>query len=166
MSRLSKINSKIIVKSEAISLVSQWKKNGETIVFTNGCFDLLHRGHIEYLTQAADLGTRLIIGLNSDQSVKQLEKGELRPIKDEKTRALILAALAFVSAVVIFEEETPLDLISEILPDILVKGGDWNINEIVGTEIVKSSGGQVKTISFVEGYSTTNYVKKIQDGKS
>lgn len=166
MSNLSKINSKIVTSSELVSVVEQWKNNRESIVFTNGCFDLLHLGHIEYLAHAAELGNRLIIGLNSDQSVKQLEKGALRPIKDEKTRATILAALEFVAAVVIFDEETPLDLITKISPDILVKGGDWKIEDIVGSKEVKAKGGEVKTIPFIEGYSTTNYVHKIQNGKS
>ena len=162
MSNLSKINSKIVTSSELVSVVEQWKNNRESIVFTNGCFDLLHLGHIEYLAHAAELGNRLIIGLNSDQSVKQLEKGALRPIKDEKTRATILAALEFVAAVVIFDEETPLDLITKISPDILVKGGDWKIEDIVGSKEVKAKGGEVKTIPFIEGYSTTNYVHKGQ----
>jgi rfaE bifunctional protein nucleotidyltransferase chain/domain len=166
MNHLSQIRNKLIGSYKIVALTKEWKKDGETIVFTNGCFDLLHLGHIEYLARAASLGSKLIIGLNSDQSVKTLGKGGLRPIKDQKTRATILAALEFVSAVVIFNEDTPYQLISSILPNILVKGGDWEIDAIAGADVVTKNGGQVKSIPFVEGYSTTNYVEIIQNGKS
>ena len=166
MNHLGQIRNKLVGSNKIVALTKEWKKDGETIVFTNGCFDLLHLGHIEYLAQAASLGSKFIIGLNSDQSVKALGKGGLRPIKDQKTRATILAALEFVSAVVIFKEETPYQLISSILPNVLVKGGDWEIDAIVGAGIVTKNGGQVKSIPFVEGHSTTNYVEKIQNGKS
>ena len=166
MSHLSQVHNKIVSSNKIASLSKDWNSDGETIVFTNGCFDLLHLGHIEYLAQAADLGSKFIIGLNSDQSVKLLGKGNLRPIKDEQTRATILAALEFVSAIVIFAEETPYQLISSIVPNVLVKGGDWKIDAIVGAVIVTKNGGQVISIPFVEGYSTTNYVEKIQNGKS
>lgn len=146
--------------------VDSWRKRGESIVFTNGCFDLLHLGHIEYLSQTADLGDRLIVGVNSDSSVQQLGKGNLRPIKDEKTRASIIAALGFVSAVVIFSEDTPYDLITRVMPDVLVKGGDWKKADIIGSDLVEANGGRVQTIAFLEGHSTTNYVEKIQNGKS
>jgi len=166
MNHLSQIRNKFVRSDKIAALAKEWKNDGEIVVFTNGCFDLLHLGHIEYLAQAADLGSKFIIGLNSDQSVKTLGKGELRPIKDQKTRGAILAALEFVSAVVIFNEETPYQLIASILPNILVKGGDWETNSIVGASIVTKNGGQVKSIPFIDGYSTTNYVEKIQNGKS
>ena len=166
MNHLSQIRNKLIGSYKIVALTKEWKKDGETIVFTNGCFDLLHLGHIEYLARAASLGSKFIIGLNSDQSVKTLGKGGLRPIKDQKTRATILAALEFVAAVVIFNEDTPYQLISSILPNILVKGGDWEIDAIAGADVVTKNGGQVKSIPFVEGYSTTNYVEIIQNGKS
>lgn len=133
---------------------------GKKIVFTNGCFDILHRGHVEYLMQASDLGDILVIGLNSDLSVKRL-KGATRPVQDEQTRALILSSLQFVSIVAIFEEDTPLELIKKVQPDFLVKGGDYKkLEEIVGYDIVKAKGGEVLTIPFVEGFSTTNIINK------
>ena len=132
----------------------------KTIVFTNGCFDILHRGHIQYLTQAADLGDALVIGLNTDSSVKKL-KGPLRPYLDEQSRALILASLGFVSAVVLFDEETPYNLIKKIQPHYLVKGGDYKVEEIVGYDIVRALGGHVMTIPLVEGYSSTGVIDKI-----
>lgn len=132
------------------------------IVFTNGCFDILHRGHIEYLHQAADMGDLLIVGLNSDASVRRL-KGEGRPVQDEETRALILAALSCVTYVVLFDEDTPLNLIKLVQPDILVKGGDYaKVENIVGYDIVKQRGGQVIALPFVDGHSTTQLLQKIQ----
>jgi rfaE bifunctional protein nucleotidyltransferase chain/domain len=132
----------------------------KSIVFTNGCFDILHRGHIEYLSKAADLGDVLVIGLNTDNSVKKL-KGPSRPYLDEYTRALTLASLGFVSAVVLFDEETPYELIRRIQPQCLVKGGDYKVEEIVGYDIVKARGGQVITIPLTEGYSSTAILDKI-----
>jgi D-glycero-beta-D-manno-heptose 1-phosphate adenylyltransferase len=129
-------------------------------VFTNGCFDLLHFGHLHYLAAARDLGERLVIGLNSAASVSRL-KGKHRPINDELTRQHTLAALAFVDAVVVFEEDTPLNLIQIVQPDILVKGGDWSADQIVGAEVVLSKGGQVLSLPFIAGYSTTNIEQKI-----
>lgn len=140
--------------------VQKWRVAQKKITFTNGCFDLLHYGHIHYLAQAADLADYLIAGLNSDASVKQL-KGAHRPIKDEKNRAYILAALMFVDAVIIFEEDTPYRLIEAIQPDILVKGGDWQPEQIVGADIVQTRGGQVLSLPFIEGYSTTFLENKI-----
>lgn len=139
-----------------------WHEKGQKVVFTNGCFDILHRGHIEYLSQAASLGDRLIIGLNSDESVKRL-KGNSRPIMDEESRAYILASLYWVDGVVIFEEDTPIKLIEALLPDILVKGGDYEIEDIVGAESVLERGGKVKSLDFVEGYSTSTYINKIKE---
>ena len=151
------------------NLVSEWKLNGEKVVFTNGVFDLIHQGHIAYLADAAALGTKLVIGLNADESVKTLAKGPARPIKDEYSRAIILAAMQFVDAVVIFGENTPLNLIENLKPTILVKGGDYDSEEtspeskkyIVGRDIVLANGGTVKVIPFLEGFSTTGLEKKI-----
>ena len=136
----------------------------ERIVFTNGCFDLLHLGHVDYLAKAKDLGERLIIGVNTDSSVKRL-KGEHRPLQDENSRLHILAALQSVDAVVLFDEDTPYELIKEIEPDILVKGADYKIENIVGYDIVVSRGGSVQTIEFIEGYSTTLIEKRILNSK-
>jgi rfaE bifunctional protein nucleotidyltransferase chain/domain len=131
-------------------------------VFTNGCFDVLHVGHVQYLAQAKSLGDILIIGLNSDQSVKRL-KGENRPVNPENARALVLAALQFVDYIVLFEEDTPYNLISQIVPDFLVKGGDYQIADIVGADVVQNHGGQVITIPFVEGFSSSNIINKMND---
>ena len=140
-----------------------WRLQEKKIVFTNGCFDILHFGHINYLSKAADLGNILIVGLNSDSSVKKLNKGHSRPLQDEKSRATILASLGFINAVVVFEEDTPYELINLIQPDFLVKGGDWKPQEIVGYEIVKTKGGEVISLEFVEGFSTSNIEKKIKN---
>ena len=142
------------------SIINKIKSEGKKIVFTNGCFDLLHVGHIKYLSQAKDLGDILIIGLNSDKSVKKL-KGNNRPINSFEDRAKLLAALKSVDLVIMFEEQTPENLIKEIIPDVLVKGGDYDIKEIVGYQTVIDNGGRVKTLSFYEGYSSTNYIDKI-----
>ena len=163
MSHLEKINDKIISLQALKSRVKNWKSGNEKIVFTNGCFDILHKGHLEVLAKTADLGNRLIIGLNSDSSIKNL-KGGNRPIVDENSRAILLAALSFVDAVVLFSEQTPLNLIAEIKPDILAKGGDYKITEIVGYEVVQQNGGEVITIPLIEGFSSTNIIDKIQNG--
>jgi len=141
--------------------VTAWQKEDKKVVFTNGVFDLLHLGHITYLAKAAELGDKLIIGLNADSSVKRI-KGEDRPINDQNNRAALLAALFFVDGVVLFEEDTPINLISTLLPDILVKGADYTINNIVGAKEVMANGGEVKTITFVEGYSSTSIINKIK----
>ncbi|WP_036691444.1 D-glycero-beta-D-manno-heptose 1-phosphate adenylyltransferase [Pedobacter glucosidilyticus] len=156
------INNKIISLEKAIELSQKWKANGEKVVFTNGCFDLLHAGHITYLSEAAALGTKLIIGLNADKSVQAL-KGPSRPINDEKTRSLLLAAMQFIDAVVIFEEQTPQNLINHLLPDVLVKGGDYTLDNIVGAKEVLENGGKVKTLSFLPGYSSTSIIDKIKN---
>lgn len=145
----------------ATAIVHHWQQQGCDVVFTNGCFDLLHKGHILYLQEAADQGDKLIVAINADDSVRRL-KGEHRPIKDQDNRALIMAALAFVDLVVIFHEETPLELIEMVSPDILVKGGDWKPEQIVGSEHVISQGGTVLSLQFVEGYSTTALEEKIK----
>ena len=163
MSHLEKINDKII-SLEALKLrVENWKSSSEKIVFTNGCFDILHRGHIDVLAKTADLGDKLIIGLNSDSSIRKL-KEDNRPIVDEKSRALLLAAFSFVDAIVLFSGQTPFNLIADIKPDILAKGGDYKIEEIVGYEVVQQNGGEVITIPLTEGFSSTNIIDKIQNG--
>jgi D-glycero-beta-D-manno-heptose 1-phosphate adenylyltransferase len=141
--------------------VKSWQDGQLKVVFTNGVFDLVHIGHITYLAKAAGLGHKLIIGLNSDSSVKRL-KGPERPINDQNNRAALLAALFFVDAVVVFDEDTPLNLISNLLPDILVKGADYAVENIVGAKEVIANGGEVKTISFVEGYSSSSIIQKIR----
>ena len=161
MSNLKNIKSKIYSLSDLKIQSDKWKTNGKKIVFTNGCFDLVHRGHVEVLANTADLGDRLIIGLNSDFSIKDL-KGENRPIIDETSRAILLASLQFVDAIVFFSEETPITLIKTIVPNILAKGGDYKIEDIVGNEIVIQNGGEVKTIPLTDGFSTTNIVEKIK----
>ena len=143
-----------------IEIINRIKDERKKIVFTNGCFDLLHVGHIRYLAQAKKLGDFLIIGLNSDSSVKEL-KGEDRPINSFEDRATLLSELESVDLVIMFEEQTPENLIKDIVPDILVKGGDYNIEDIVGYQTVIQNGGQVKTLSFYDGYSSTNYINKI-----
>ena len=144
-----------------IEIINRIKAERKKIVFTNGCFDLLHVGHIRYLAQAKKLGDFLIIGLNSDSSVKEL-KGEDRPINSFEDRANLLSAIESVDLVIMFEEQTPKNLIKDIVPDILVKGGDYNIEDIVGYQTVMQNGGQVKTLSFYDGYSSTNYINKIK----
>ena len=162
MSHLNKINSKIFTLEELKVQVDSWKKSGEKIVFTNGCFDLVHRGHIEVLARTADLGTKFIIGLNSDSSIKEL-KGESRPIVDENSRAILLAALSFVDAIILFSEDTPINLISTLVPDVLAKGGDYEIETIVGHKVVQENGGEVKLVPFVDGFSSTNIIEKIKN---
>ena len=144
-----------------IEIINRIKAERKKIVFTNGCFDLLHVGHVRYLAQAKKLGDFLIIGLNSDSSVKEL-KGEDRPINSFEDRATLLSAIESVDSVIMFEEQTPENLIKDIVPDILVKGGDYNIEDIVGYQTVIQNGGQVKTLSFYDGYSSTNYINKIK----
>ncbi len=158
---LASIENKIQDWIPAKQTVEQWQAQGEAVVFTNGCFDLLHYGHLHYLMDARQLGQRLIIGLNSAASVSRL-KGPHRPINDERTRQYQLAALAFVDLVVVFEQDTPLDLITALQPDILVKGGDWQPEQIVGADVVQAKGGQVMSLPFVPGYSTTLIEQKIK----
>ena len=162
MSHLKTLNSKVYNLDALTNQVEQWKMAGKKVVFTNGCFDIIHRGHIEVLARTADLGDKLIIGLNSDQSIQKL-KGEDRPIIDEQSRAILLAALSFIDAIVLFSEDTPLKLISALLPDVLAKGGDYEIETIVGHEIVQKNGGKVKLVSFVDGFSSTTIIDKIKN---
>lgn len=144
----------------ALPMINDWRVEGEKIVFTNGCFDLMHLGHIDYLSKAADLGTKLVVGLNSDASTHKL-KGPTRPITNEQSRSGVLASLFFVDAVILFSEETPLNLIKNIKPNILVKGADYTIENIVGAKEVLELGGNVKTIEFLAGYSTSAIEAKI-----
>ena len=156
-----KIENKIMNKENAKTQIQDWQKKGEKIVFTNGCFDILHTGHIKYLFEAKSLGNHLVIGLNTDNSVKRL-KGENRPLQDEQDRALILAALEAVDLVVLFEEDTPLEIITFLKPDILVKGSDYTIENIVGAKEIVQWGGKVKTIEFINGKSTSMIIEKIK----
>lgn len=142
-----------------------WRLKNDTIVFTNGCFDILHLGHVDYLSKAKDLGGRLIVGVNTDSSVKRLGKGDTRPINNETSRSLLIASLQFVDAVVVFDEDTPYELIKALEPDVLVKGADYTIDKVVGADIVQSKGGKVELIEFLEGYSTTAIEKKIRGEK-
>tara|TARA_B110000003_G_scaffold273180_1_gene310432 strand:+ start:1207 stop:1698 length:492 start_codon:yes stop_codon:yes gene_type:complete len=162
MSHLDKLKHKIFSLQELKAQVTIWKQYGEEIVFTNGCFDIIHKGHIEVLARTADLGSRLIVGLNSDISIKKI-KGVKRPILNEQSRALILASFSFVDAVILFAEDTPKELISHLIPDILAKGGDYEIESVVGHEIVQNSGGIVKLVPYIEGYSSTNIINKIRN---
>jgi D-beta-D-heptose 7-phosphate kinase/D-beta-D-heptose 1-phosphate adenosyltransferase len=159
------LNPDILTIEEAILRFGREKRNGRRVVFTNGCFDLLHPGHIGSLEQARALGDTLIVGLNSDASVRQL-KGAGRPVLPERERAEILAALESVDAVVIFDQSTPREVIARLLPDMLVKGGDWPGDRIVGREEVEAAGGRVVSIPVVPGYSTTEILRKIREGPS
>lgn len=161
MNQLETILHKIVTLDEAQKIVAEWKAKGEKIVFTNGCFDIIHKGHIYYLAQARELGSKLILGLNSDDSIKRL-KGPERPVKELESRALTIAGFEFIDLVIPFEEDTPLNLISTLLPQVLVKGSDYEIKNIVGAKEVLANGGEVKTIDFVEGFSSTNYFKKLK----
>ena len=147
--------------ASSLERIKNWKNQGKKIVFTNGCFDILHAGHVEYLREASELGDILIIGLNSDASVRRL-KGEGRPVISEGERKKLLEALRYVDEVIIFEEDTPWNLIQSIMPDILVKGGDWSIDKIVGAKEVMANGGIVKSLSFSDGISTTILIEKIK----
>lgn len=157
---INTISQKIQSLEQATILVNSWKDRGESVVFTNGCFDLLHYGHVQYLADARELGDRLVVGLNASESVSRL-KGPHRPINDERTRAHILAALSMVDLVVVFAEETPIELVRALMPDFLVKGGDWKPEQIVGSDVVLAAGGEVRSLPFAEGYSTTNLEQKI-----
>lgn len=152
---------KIIPLANIRKIATQWRSQNQSLVFTNGCFDLIHRGHIDYLSKAAALGNKLIIGLNTDKSVQSI-KGTSRPFQDETTRAMILAALFFTDAIVLFDTDTPYELIKMISPDVLVKGDDYVTENIIGYDIVTQGRGVVKTIPFIAGFSTTLLVEKIQ----
>ena len=158
------IQSKLFSLPALLQQISRWKFLGKTTVFTNGCFDILHQGHIYSLSQAAVEADILIVGINADASVKRL-KGPLRPVNDQVSRSLLMASLVMVDAVVIFEEDTPLELISAVLPDVLVKGGDYTLDEIVGAREVTANGGRVVINPIVKGFSTSAIIEKIGDMK-
>jgi len=170
MTHLEKLKNKLVDLKTAQEKVQQWKNEGKKIVFTNGCFDILHRGHVFYLAKSAELGDKMILGLNSDASVRRQNKGPKRPINDEQSRAFLLAALDFTDLIIIYDDETPLQLIKTLLPDVLVKGADYNADEtdenkktfIVGSKVVRKNGGSVKTVELEQGFSTTNIVKKLR----
>lgn len=161
MKHLHNIQHKIMDLPILSERLRQWRTEGKRIVFTNGCFDLVHRGHVEYLSAAADLGDLLIVGINSDRSVTRL-KGPNRPIMDETSRQLLMAALECVDAVILFEEDTPYRLIQEIQPDVLVKGGDYTEETMVGADIVRAKGGEIHCIPLTPGCSTSRIEQKIK----
>lgn len=156
------IHNKILSRQAAEKRANIWRMFNKKIVFTNGCFDILHQGHIDYLSKARDLGSTLIIGLNTDASVKRLNKSPERPINKEQSRALVLATLVLVDVVVLFDEDTPYDLIKAIQPDVLVKGADYKVEDIIGYDIVKTHGGEITTIELTEGFSTTELINRIK----
>ncbi|MCL4502971.1 MAG: D-glycero-beta-D-manno-heptose 1-phosphate adenylyltransferase [Deltaproteobacteria bacterium] len=156
---------KVVSRGAAARWRKQLQAQGRKVVFTNGCFDLLHPGHVAYLEQARSLGDALIVGVNTDESVQRLFKGPGRPVTPEADRARVLAALACVDQVVLFPEDTPLELITALQPDVLVKGGDYQLHEIVGQEVVEARGGRVLALPFVPGYSTTELLERIRSGK-
>lgn len=168
MSRLASLENKIVSLEDARRRVNMWHLKNDKVVFTNGCFDILHKGHVTYLAKSAELGDRLIVAINTDASVREQGKGENRPINPEDARATVLAALGFVDMVVLFSENTPLNLIEFLQPDVLVKGADYDPNEtdpsskkyIVGSDIIKKNGGEVIAIQLVDGYSTTSIIEK------
>jgi D-glycero-beta-D-manno-heptose 1-phosphate adenylyltransferase len=160
MRRTEIINQKILMLPELLRQISRWRLMSKTISFTNGCFDILHLGHLYSLSQAAGEADCLIVGVNADKSVRKL-KGENRPVNSEKTRSQLLASLLMVDAVIIFDQDTPLDLINAILPDVLVKGGDYRVDEIVGAKEVIGNGGKVVINPILEGFSTSELIQKI-----
>ena len=162
MSFHNKLSEKFHTKESLKTLLAQWNVENKEVVFTNGCFDILHRGHVEYLCHARDLGDKLILGLNTDASVKRLGKSPERPINSQDTRAIILAGLECIDAIVLFDEDTPLELITFVQPDVLVKGNDYKAEDIVGYDVVKAKGGKVITIQLVDGFSTTKLIEKMK----
>jgi rfaE bifunctional protein nucleotidyltransferase chain/domain len=162
MDNLTLIENKILSLEGLSPLLNIWRFQDKKVVFTNGCFDLLHLGHIDYLAKAANLGKKLVIGLNSDKSTSSI-KGPNRPITNQTSRSQLLASLFFVDAVVLFDDDTPYELIKYINPDILVKGADYTIDKIVGSDIVLANGGEVKTIEYIDGYSTSAIEQKIRN---
>ncbi|MEL6276293.1 MAG: D-glycero-beta-D-manno-heptose 1-phosphate adenylyltransferase [Bacteroidota bacterium] len=161
MQAIEQVKQKIHTWDSLKLQVQEWRKGDTKVVFTNGCFDLIHYGHLHYLAEARDLGTHLIVGLNGSASVSRL-KGPHRPINDDDTRLHAMASFQFVDAVTTFDQDTPLELIQSILPDVLVKGGDWAIDSIVGSDVVLANGGTVKSLAFIPGYSTTSIEQKIR----
>jgi D-beta-D-heptose 7-phosphate kinase/D-beta-D-heptose 1-phosphate adenosyltransferase len=164
MRSISSIPGKIFNSNDLQHQLKRWRLQDKKIVFTNGVFDILHEGHIASLTEAASFGHILIIGLNADASVKRL-KGESRPVNNENSRALILASLVMVDAVIIFEEDTPLELIKSIMPDVMVKGGDYTPEQVAGAKEVIAAGGELKIVPIVEGFSTTGIIERMKNGQ-
>ena len=170
MSRLQYIQAKRATTSEAIQKMELWRLKNDKIVFTNGCFDILHAGHVTYLAQAAALGNKLVVAVNTDSSIKRLGKGDDRPVNAEDARAFVLSALGFVDMVILFDTDTPLEIIEALKPDVLVKGADYDPNEkdptskkyIVGSDIVNQYGGKVEAISLVDGFSTTGIINRLK----
>jgi rfaE bifunctional protein nucleotidyltransferase chain/domain len=162
MSYHKKLNEKLVTKERLTKLINFWRFKNKKIVFTNGCFDILHPGHVDYLSRARDLGNILILGLNTDASVKRQNKADNRPINNEQARAIVLAGLESVDAVILFDEDTPHELIKFVQPDVLVKGADYKAEEIVGFDTVTAKGGQVMTIPLLEGFSTTMLIEKLK----
>jgi rfaE bifunctional protein nucleotidyltransferase chain/domain len=170
MDRVSYVNNKIVDRETAERRINYWRLKGHKVVFTNGCFDILHRGHVSYLAQASSLGNKMVLAINTDDSVRRLGKGADRPINDEVSRAIVTAGLGFIDLVVSFNEDTPLELIKMLKPDVLVKGGDYNAEQldsnapdyIVGSDVVRKDGGTVATIPLVDGFSTTSIVEKLK----
>ncbi len=170
MTRLEYVQNKIVDLESTIKKIATWRLKNEKVVFTNGCFDILHKGHVTYLAQAAELGNKMIVALNTDASVQRQGKGEERPINKNDARAMVLASLGFVDAIVFFNDDTPLSIIKELKPDVLVKGADYDPSEvdenspkyIVGSNEVKAYGGDVKAIPLVEGFSTTGIIEKLK----
>jgi rfaE bifunctional protein nucleotidyltransferase chain/domain len=156
---------KIMTREALVPLLEQLRFFGRKVVFTNGCFDILHLGHVDYLAKAAAFGDFLVIGLNSDASVKLLNKGDTRPLQNETSRSHVIAALHVVDAVVLFDEETPYELIKLVQPDVLVKGADYKVEDIAGHDIVQAKGGKVELVEFVPGYSTSAIERKIRENK-
>ena len=162
MTKLETVERKVMSLDKLLSMIKIWQLKDQRIVFTNGCFDLLHLGHVDYLSKAPDLGNQKNVGVNTDASTAKF-KGPSRPITDQKSRTSLLASLFFVDAVVLFDEPTPIDLIKAIKPDVLVKGADYTIDKIVGADVVLTNGGEVKTITYIDGYSTTSIESKIRN---
>ncbi|HIP31588.1 MAG TPA: D-glycero-beta-D-manno-heptose 1-phosphate adenylyltransferase [Crocinitomicaceae bacterium] len=169
ITRTQYIQNKILSYEDAKRRIATWRMKGDKIVFTNGCFDILHKGHVSYLAQSAELGNRLIVALNTDASVKRQGKGDNRPVNDNDARAMVLASLGFVDLIVFFDDDTPFSVIKELQPDVLVKGADYDPQEtdenskkyIVGSDVVKKNGGEVIAIPLVEGFSTTSIIEKL-----
>jgi rfaE bifunctional protein nucleotidyltransferase chain/domain len=157
----TKTEQKIWSRDEAQSKAAAVKQAGKRLVFTNGCFDIMHAGHVAYLQEAAGLGDFLLVAVNSDDSIRRLEKSPARPLQNEFSRSRVMAALSFVDAVIVFDEDTPKELIADVMPDVLVKGADYKIEDIVGAKEVLANGGDVKTIAFLPGFSTSAIEKKI-----
>ena len=160
--KLNKLKAKIFNIKDLSKIINEWRLNGDKIVFTNGCFDLIHLGHLEILARSADLGDKLIVGINSDMSIKKI-KGNSRPIIEEDSRAKHLAAIEFIDAVVLFNEDTPYDLINILKPDVLTKGGDYKKNDIVGNQLINKEHGEIVIIPLTQGYSTTSILEKIKN---